>query len=175
MVHIGIKIDKLTRSIENVVTGDSFSTEVLPLSKQDLLHLTKKNGWKFNWEKEYRQPDRQVFKLTISGNPAVIQGLISISTDVDFVKMNLIENAPSNFGKHKMYYAVAGNLIAFACKRSFELGFDGFVAFMAKTVLIDHYAKTLGAVPIGGQRMVIWKKQAQALVDAYFSENIKTE
>ena len=32
---LAFKIDKLTRSIENVVTGDSFQTVVLPLTKAD--------------------------------------------------------------------------------------------------------------------------------------------
>ena len=43
MAYIDIEIDKLTHSIENVVTGDSFPTEILPLSKPDLIHLTTKS------------------------------------------------------------------------------------------------------------------------------------
>jgi len=31
--HIDIEVDKLTNSIENVITGDSFATEVLLLEK----------------------------------------------------------------------------------------------------------------------------------------------
>jgi len=158
MTYIDIEIDKLTRSIENVVTGDSFPTEVLPLSKPDLVHLTQKNSWKFDWRKEYMQSDRDVSKLTILWNPTIIQGLISISQKQGYLEMNLIESAPFNYGRNKMHYGVAGNLVAFACKRSFELGFDGFIAFTAKTTLIDHYAKTLGAVSIGGQRMAIEEK-----------------
>ena len=42
MTYIDIEIDKLTHSIENVVTGDIFPTEILPLSKPDLIHLTQK-------------------------------------------------------------------------------------------------------------------------------------
>jgi len=174
MADIEIEIDKITHSIENVVTGDSFPTEILPLSKPDLVHLTKKNGWKFDWKKEYQQPDRNVFKLTILWNPTIIQGLISISPKQGYLEMYLIESAPFNYGKNKMHYGVAGNLVAFACKRSFELGFDGFVAFTAKTILIDHYRKTLGAISIGGQRMAIEEKQALELVKKYFNEiNIK--
>jgi hypothetical protein len=82
----------------------------------------------------------------------------------------LIESAPFNYGKSKMHYGVPGNLVAFACKRSFELGFDGFVAFTAKSALIDHYVKTLGAVPIGGQRMAIEEKQAIELIKRYFNK-----
>jgi len=62
-----------------------------------------------------------------------------------------------------------------ACKRSFELGFEGYVSFIAKTVLMDHYSKTLGAVPIGGQRMIIEEKQAFELVRRYFNDNKKDE
>jgi hypothetical protein len=62
-------------------------------------------------------------------------------------------------------------LFAFACKCSFELGFDGFVAFTAKTVLIEHYTKTLGAVSIGGQRMAIEEKQAGKLIKRYFNND----
>ena len=170
MTYIDIEIDKLTRSIENVVTGDSFPTEVLPLSKPDLVHLTQKNGWKFDWKKEYMQSDRDVLKLTILWNPTIIQGLISISQKQGYLEMNLIESAPFNYGRNKMHYGVAGNLVAFACKRSFELGFDGFIAFTAKTTLIDHYTKTLGAVSIGDQRMAIEEKQALELIKRYFND-----
>jgi len=171
MAYIDIEIDKLTRSIENVITGDSFPTKILPLSKPDLIHLTSKNGWKFDWEQEYLQADRDVFKLTILGNPTVIHGLISIAQMQGYLEMYLIESAPFNYGKNKMHYGVAGNLIAFACKRSLELGFEGFVAFTAKTVLMDHYMKTLGALPIGGQRMAIADKQALELIKKYFNDN----
>ena len=170
MALIDIEIDKLTHSIENVVTGDSFPTEILSLSKPDLVHLTQKNGWKFNWKKEYMLPDRDVFKLTILWNPTIIQGLISITQKQGYLEMNLIESAPFNYGINKMHNGVAGNLVAFACKRSFELGFDGFIAFTAKTTLIDHYTKTLGAVSIGGQRMAIEEKQALELVKRYFND-----
>jgi len=170
MAYIDIEIDKLTHSIENAVTGDSFPTEILPLSKPDLVHLTQKNGWKFNWKKEYMLSDREVFKLTILWNPTVIQGLISITQKQGYLEMNLIESAPFNYGRNKIHNGVAGNLVAFACKRSFELGFDGFIAFTAKTTLIDHYTETLGAVSIGGQRMAIEEKQALELVKRYFND-----
>jgi len=174
MEHIDIRIDKLTHSIENVITGDSFPTEILLLGKPDLIHITKKNAWKFNWETEFNQPDREIFKLVVLGNATIIQGLICMEIRQGYVEMHLIETAPHNFGKNKIYYGVAGNLIAYACKRSFELGFDGFVSFTAKTVLIDHYAKMLGAFSLGGQRMAIGGKQAQELVERYFN-NKKTE
>jgi hypothetical protein len=40
-------IDKLTNSIENVQSGDSFATEVSLLTATELKGITKKNGWRF--------------------------------------------------------------------------------------------------------------------------------
>lgn len=82
--------------------------------------------------------------------------------------MHLVESAPFNIGQNKLYEGVAGNLVAHACKISFMQGFEGFVAFTAKTKLITHYQKTLRAYTLGGQRMIIPKDSAQILVDKYF-------
>jgi len=166
--HIDIEIDKLTNSIENVITGDSFQTDVSLIDKNDLKSITKKNGWLFNWKSEYKQPDRDVYKLTIEGNPDVIQGLISITEREDHVYMHLIESAPFNLGRNKVYLGVPGNLVAFICRISFHRGFEGYVSFTAKTQLIEHYQKTLGAISAGGQLMVINTDAALMLINKYF-------
>lgn len=165
--YIDIEIDKLTNSIENVRTGDSFQTNVSLIEKEDLKAVTKKNGWLFSWTKEYKQPDRDVYKLTIVGNPAIIQGLISITERDDHIYMHLIESAPFNLGQNKVYLGVPGNLVAFICRVSFHRGFDGYVSFTAKTQLIEHYQNTLGAIKVGGQLMVINTDAALKLIDKY--------
>lgn len=63
---------------------------------------------------------------------------------------------------------VAGNLVAYARKLSFHHGFDGFIAFTAKTKLIEHYEKTLGAYRFAGQRMIISTNSSKVLVEKYF-------
>ncbi|MDR3329292.1 MAG: hypothetical protein LBS63_04195 [Prevotellaceae bacterium] len=73
------------------------------------------------------------------------------------------------------YAGVAGNMVAYACKRSFELGFEGVVSFTAKTKLIEHYQKTLGATLISSQQMAINTPQARILVKKYFPNFIKIE
>jgi hypothetical protein len=166
--HIDIEIDELTNSIENVTTGDSFQTVVSLIDKDDLKSISKKNGWLFNWKNEYKQPDRDVYKLTIEGNPDVIQGLISITERGDHVYMHLIESAPFNLGRNKVYLGVPGNLFAFICRISFHRGFEGYVSFTAKTQLIEHYQKTLGAISVGGQLMVINTDAALRLINKYF-------
>lgn len=84
--------------------------------------------------------------------------------------MHLIESASFNLGKEKVYIGVPGNLVAFACRLSFHRGFDGYVAFTAKTKLIDHYVNTLGAENVGGHLMVISRQSALKLIDKYFKD-----
>lgn len=166
--NIDIEIDKLTNSIENVITGDCFKTEIIHISEFDLKEISKKNKWLFNWKSEFKSPDRDMYKLVISGNESIIQGLISLTEKQDHVYVHLIESAPFNMGKNKVYVGVPGNLFAFACKVSFHRGFDGYVAFTAKTQLIEHYTKTLNERIISGNLMVINSFSAMELINKYF-------
>jgi len=166
--HNDFIIDRLTNSIRNCISGDSLPTEVLLLSKYDLKQVQTKNGWLFNWRSELGLPDREVYKLTIVNNTNIVQGITSLTVRPDHVFIHLIENAPFNKGKGKVYEGVAGNLVAFACRLSFQRGSDGFVSFHAKTKLIDHYVESLGASHYGNHLMVVDTKAALKLVDKYF-------
>ena len=161
-------VDNLTNSIENVVTGDSFATEISVLTIADLKSVAKKNGWNFNWRDEFKEPARDVYKLTIVNNQNIIQGLVSLEVKEDHVYMHLVESAPFNKGKNKIYTGVAGNLVAFACKLSFQRGHKGNVSFLSKTQLIEHYEKTLGAIHFGGRIMIIETNTALKLINKYF-------
>ena len=167
-IEQGFIIDRLTDSILNTISGDSFQTDVSTLKKSDLGNLTQKNGWKFNWKPEFNDLSREVYKLTIVNNPDIIQGMMSISIEQDHIFMNLLESAPFNLGKDKLYEGVPGNLVAYACKLSFQKGFEGFVAFTAKSKLIKHYEETLGANHFKNQRMIIATTAAKNLVIKYF-------
>jgi len=166
--HIDIEIDKLTNSIENAISGDCFETDVLPVSRDELRPIKKGNGWQFDWKYELDQKDREVFKLTIVGNPKIIQGLISISDYGDHYYMHLIESAPFNRGKNKLYIGVPGNLVSFVCKVSWDKGYEGIISFLSKTRLIEHYERMLGAVHIGGHKMIIFPEEALKLIKKYF-------
>jgi hypothetical protein len=166
--QLDFEVDKLTNSILNSISGDSFQTEIASFTFADSKQVLKKNGWNFNWKSELDNEINEVFKLTIVGNSAIIQGLISIRRENDHIFMNLLENAPFNLGKNKLYEGVAGNLVAYACKLSFQLGFEGFVSFTAKTRLIKHYEERLGAYHFGGHKMIIPTHSAKILTDKYF-------
>jgi hypothetical protein len=161
-------IDRLTNSILNTISGDSFPTEISILTKNDLSNITKRKGWNFNWKSEFKNEITEQYKLTIVNNPSIIQGLLSITIEQDHVFMDLLESAPFNIGLNKLYEGVAGNLVAYACKVSFQKGFDGFIAFTAKTQLIEHYETTLGAFHFKNQRMIIDTIAAKRLVEKYF-------
>ena len=106
--------------------------------------------------------------MTIVNNPTVIQGLVCLEVNTDHVYMHLVESAPFNKGKTKMYSGVAGNLVAFACKLSFQRGNDGNVSFISKSQLVKHYVKSLGAIHFGGRLMIIEKDAALKLISKYF-------
>jgi hypothetical protein len=167
-IEQGFIIDRLTDSILNTISGDSFQTEIMTLKKSDLKSILKKNGWNFDWKTEFNDLKKEVYKLTIVNNPNIIQGLLSITIESDHIYMDLLESAPFNIGKGKLYEGVAGNLVAYACKTSFQKGYDGFVAFTAKTRLINHYEETLGAYHFKNQRMIIDTEPAKFLVTKYF-------
>ena len=173
MKDIGLDfiIDKLTNSIENLISGDSFATEISLLTTADLKSIIKKANWLFNWKEEYKQPERDVYKLTIVNNSTIIQGLISLEVKADHVYMHLVESAPFNKGKSKLYSGVPGNLVAFACKLSFQRGHEGNVSFLSKTKLIEHYEKTLGAFHFGGRIMIIDTQAALKLINKYFQNH----
>ena len=82
-IHLDFVIDKLTNSILNTISGDSFPTEVSRLTKIDLKNITIAKGWNFDWKAELDNDKRDVFKLTISNNPTIIQGLLSITIKQD--------------------------------------------------------------------------------------------
>ena len=163
------RIDKLTRSIENAQTGESFPTQVRPLLVTAARKLAAR-GWAFDWARETVLPDRHVYQLTTTDNPTIIQGLISLEAKPDHVFMHLVESANFNKGRNKAYFGVLGNLVAFACRWSFQLGHDGFVSFDSKSALMAHYKQVLGAKELGGLRLYLGTPAAADLVRQYYPD-----
>jgi len=164
---LDFEIDKLTNSIENILTGEVFDTEIVRIMDIDNRQI-RKVDWQFDWNNELKDKTKEVYKLTTVNNPKIIQGLVSIEDKHDHIFMHLIESSKFNKGKGKIYLGVPGNLVAYACKVSFEKGYYGFLAFDAKTVLIKHYQESLGATHFREQRMFIETKSAMNLVKQYF-------
>lgn len=166
-VGLGFVIDKLTNSIENTLTGEVFDTEIDRLTNSDAKQINK-IAWQFNWLKELKDNTKEVYKLTTVNNPTIIQGLVSIEDKQDHVFMHLIESSKFNRGKSKVYYGVPGNLVAYVCKVSVDKGYEGFLAFDAKSALIKHYQESLHATHFRGLRMFIEPSAAIKLIAQYF-------
>ena len=160
-------VDKLTNSIENTSTGEVFDTEIVKLTKVDLKQI-KKADWQFDWKEEINDKTKEVYKLTTVNNPTIIQGLLSLEDKQDHIFMHLIESAKFNKNKDKVYFGVPGNLVAYACKISVDKGYQGFLAFDAKTTLIKHYQEILYATHFRGLRMFIETTAALRLISQYF-------
>lgn len=143
----------------------------LPVTKEVIGKIWKKDGWRFNWKDECKKSDRNVFYLRTCTEDRRVQGLISATPlfDEKYIFLHLIENAPHNMGPGKQYDFVPACLIAYMCKASFDLGMEGYVAFVAKSALIDHYIRKYGAEMINQKqnRMCITSWSAIKLVNLY--------
>lgn len=166
-IELDFEIDKLTNSIENISTGEVFDTEIVKLTELDRKQIVK-SDWQFDWIKELKDKTKSVYKLTTANNSTIIQGLLSIEDKQDHIFMHLIESSKFNKGKGKVYLGVPGNLVAYGCKVSVDKGYEGFLAFDAKTSLIKHYQESLGATYFRGQRMFIETNAAIKLISQYF-------
>jgi hypothetical protein len=71
-IGLDIEIDELTNSIKNVISGDSFSTEISRITKSDIKKVSLKDGWQFDWKLELKHPERDVYKLTIINNLSIV-------------------------------------------------------------------------------------------------------
>ena len=161
-------IDKLTKSIEEARTGRSYQTEIRRAILADLKYLATE-GWRFDWAVE--MVDSEVYKLTVPKLGSTIHGLISLMRAAGFVQVNLVESHPENVGHKKRYQGIAGNLFAFAANLAFDLGHDGIVMFIAKSELISHYEKTLGAKRMGrSPKMFLDSAASSRLVAQYFGD-----
>lgn len=164
--NVDVEIDKLTNSIELVATGDVFNTIVMRADPTDKRLINRKE-WQFDWHAEILKEKREVYRLMTENNPAIIQGLVSFEDKGDHIYMHLIESAAFNRGRGKTFLGVPGNLIAYGCKLAFNNGYDGFLAFTAKTALVQHYRDSLGAIVIRGTLMHLDSIAARILVQRY--------
>jgi len=58
---LDFEVDKLTNSIENIVTGEVFDTIVVRLTSKDMT-LIHKSEWQFDWSKELKDKTKEIYK-----------------------------------------------------------------------------------------------------------------
>ena len=157
--------------LKEVETGNLYEGQILESFPKEM--PLKKDGWQFTWKKLAKVEGAQFYKITLKDSPKTIEGLLMITLINDeMVYMNNIEVAPHNYGSKGKYENVAGCLIAFASKKSFEIGrgnYLGFLSFDSKTQLISLYQEKYGATWAMGQKMFIDPIEGRKLMEKYLN------
>lgn len=124
------------------------------------------------WHSAGCKPQKDGFDIyeLYAVNDDRVQGRVALKHEHQnlFTYVKLVESAPFNRGEKRVYEGVGGHLFAIACKLSFENGNKGFVQFVAKTDLVEHYRKSIFAHSIDEQKMYIDSQGAKQLVCNYF-------
>lgn len=168
-----IDIDEMTPCLRRISDGKIVNTTVFDISP------TRKEfkDWEFDWTK----PERSGFSVRAikADGDERIQGMLAWKPDPKnfAVLVDVVESAPFNNPHNKLYtgkeYAgVGGHLFAEAVKQSYKHGYGGFVYFKAKTNLIEHYERELGAVLIHPREriMAIDERAAKRLYERYYQQ-----
>jgi len=125
--------------------------------------------WKFDWYNLRKNKNSQVFKLQTEE----IEGLIMIQfIEEDFFEMKNIEVSTSNYGSKGNYINVAQILIAYGCLLSFELNkgpYQGYLSFISKGNLIDHYIEKYNAELAYRERMYINPENGLKLIKEHLN------
>ncbi|MEM6963253.1 MAG: hypothetical protein AAF573_00720 [Bacteroidota bacterium] len=143
-----------------------FEAEIIELNENEFELLRKSKRFEFNWSKE---KDNHVFKIVEANEEnASILGLISLlNFPEEFrIHINLIESSNENKGKDKQIDRIAGCLLAFAARMSFDKGYLGFVSLTPKTKLISLYTNKYGFSQYGRQ-LAIEQEEAIFLIKKY--------
>ena len=125
------------------------------------------SNFSFDWGIEV---GNEIFKLEILEKKEIIglMSIIDISEEYR-IHINLLESSIQNRGKGKEIKNIAHSLIAFACKQSFSLGYDGFVSLYPKTELIEYYMKEYGFEQFG-KYLAIYGSASYNLIKEYLDD-----
>lgn len=128
-----------------------------------------------------RSKATEIYKLRLE-NKSSILGLMSIRDEKDptirAIKIELLEIDSTNIGSNKRIKGTAGCLIAWACKISFDRGYEGTVYLVPKTNLITHFISVYGFIhidirsperPLGF--MILLGAISQKLINEYLTDN----
>ena len=141
---VKIDIDLLTQCLIRKKDDKIVKTEIKEIIVQDY----NLKDWEFNWIEESKKGNK-ILGL-FAENDRRLQGIIEYYENKErkLLEVILVEIAPfnnyhnpKNYLKSKEYLRVGGHLFAEVARISFEKGYDGYVSFLAKTNLIEHYKK----------------------------------
>jgi len=123
-------------------------------------------NFEFDWSKEAAY---ETYKLSLTSDGQIL-GLLSFSRVIEElrIEIRLLEISSKNRGEGKKYDRIAGILIAYACKESFQNGFYGFVSLVPKTRLIRHYEEKYGFQQFG-KHLAVELETSEFLMNRYLT------
>lgn len=172
--EIEIVIDEITPCLldsKNSTYVDTNYEIIKPISRAVAAQMQKYENWKFDWSDPDLQ-DCQIYALYVDGSNAT-QGLIacreykSKGSTLGYIEVALAESNPKNVGEDGIYKGVGAHLFSIASRLSFDLGYEGYVTFISKTDLVEHYIKTLKAEVLFDRTMQLTSKASKYLVEMY--------
>ena len=155
--------------IYEIETELSIDSEIEIIGKK--LVPLKKDGWNFKWGELYKLEGSLFYKISCIQTPKNVEGILMLTLfNNEMLFMNNIELAPKNIGSNKKYDKVAGCLLAYACRMSFEIGsgnYNGYLSFDSKTNLIELYQNKYGATLAMGNKMYFSPEAGKKLMKKY--------
>lgn len=126
-----------TMNIVEILTGEIYPIEVLPVENIDYKSLTKTRYF-FNWKEERKH---EVYKLVRKGQHDIL-GLVSIERIPSEwrIHIRLLTVSLENKGEGKVFEKIVGNLIAFVSKIAVkDFGELACVSLRPKSAIAQHY------------------------------------
>lgn len=168
-MQVDVLIDKMTDCLVDRETGAIVETYFI--KADECVAKKKYMGWKFDWSKTQKE-GYAVYEL-YTEKEDMVEGRISLKIDGGVADVDIVEVAPHNFGHDGKYEGVGAHLFAIACQVSVESGCDGFVAFTAKSNLVEYYKKALNAKIVTGRRMYLDSEAAEVLLNKYMRKQVE--
>jgi hypothetical protein len=127
------------------------------------------NGWSFNWSEGATDLITETSILKAVLIDGEIEGLIEyeIVKRERYVFAHKLEIDPHNRGASSKHDGIAGILLAFVARESFNSDCDGFVVFISKTKLYEYYQTKYGAKPLGGLKLHFDTDASERLINEY--------
>lgn len=172
--EIDIHIDEITPCLWDSKAAAYVDTEyekINSISVKTAKNMKNFEKWNFDWS-DPDLADCDIYALYVKGSK-VTQGLIACRESESrgnvegYIEIALVESNPKNVGSNGRYKGVGAHLFSIASKLSMDLGYEGYVQFVSKTGLVEHYQKTLHADLLFDRVMVLSPEASQYLIDVY--------
>jgi hypothetical protein len=172
-MKINVEIDEFTPCLIERSTGKIVKTRYKHINKEEV-----PEEWQFNWKKPFDVKDCEILALYLEDTNE-IQGLVAYMPKKEnhSVYVVNVEVAPHNYRHVGKYKGTGAHLFAIAIKKSMELGFEGHIHFNAKTNIIEHYEKTIGARLVNAKNgmMEVSEQDAKDVYEKYMEGSFLDE